>query len=97
MDEDAARYVKLAVALGERDADSIDFYTGPADFVADLRRSPPALLAIRRDAEALFAHVSREASRDSVAAVRAKEIAGNLAAIVARVNLLTGKIGRAHV
>ena len=53
LDDDARQYVRLAVALGERDPDSLDFYAGPADAVADIRRSPPPLTAIKRDARAL--------------------------------------------
>ena len=55
LDDEARQYVRLAVALGERDPDSLDFYAGPADAVADIRRSPPPLTAIKRDAEALSA------------------------------------------
>ena len=31
----AAQYLQLAVALGERDPDSLDFYFGPAGTVAE--------------------------------------------------------------
>jgi hypothetical protein len=43
-------YLRLAVALGERDPDSIDFYYGPPGWVADIRRNPPGLSEIRRSA-----------------------------------------------
>ena len=88
LDEMARRYVRLAVALGERDPDSLDFYAGPAGFVADVRRNPPALPDIKRDAEGLSAEVSRLAPID---AVRVKAIVADLAAIAARVDLLTGQ------
>ena len=51
--------MRLAVALGERDPDALDFYAGPADAVADVRRDPPTLTAIKREAEALSARLSR--------------------------------------
>ena len=71
LDDDARQYVRLAVALGERDPDSLDFYAGPADAVADVRRSPPTLTAIRRDAEALLgARVGRGARRCADGAAR---------------------------
>ena len=63
LDDDARRYVRLAVALGERDPDSLDFYAGPADAVADLQRDPPSLTAIKREAEALSARLSETARR----------------------------------
>lgn len=42
--------MRLAVALGERDPDSIDFYYGPPGWVADIRKNPPGLDEIRRSA-----------------------------------------------
>jgi hypothetical protein len=87
LDDMARRYVRLAVALGERDPDSLDFYAGPAGFVADVRRNPPALPAIKREADALSAEVSRLAATD---AGRVKALMADLAAIAARVDLLTG-------
>lgn len=82
--------MRLAVALGERDPDSLDFYAGPADLVADLHRSPPPLPAIRREAAALSARVSRMAPADPADAARARDLAGDLAAMAARADLLTG-------
>jgi hypothetical protein len=35
------QYLKLCVALGERDPDSLDFYVGPEALVADVRAHPP--------------------------------------------------------
>ena len=87
LDEMARRYVRLAVALGERDPDSLDYYAGPAGLVADVRRNPPPLPAIRREADALSVDVSRLASSD---AGRVKALVADLAAIAARVDLLTG-------
>jgi hypothetical protein len=81
--------VRLAVALGERDPDSLDFYAGPADAVADLRRAPPPLTAIKRDAEALSARL-RTTGVDPVERARAANLVRDLAAIGARVDLLTG-------
>ena len=88
LDDFAARYVRLAVALGERDPDSLDFYAGPAASVADVRRNPPSLPEIKRQAEALRAKLSRIAAAD---ASRAAAIAADLSAIATRVDLLTGK------
>ena len=88
LDEMARRYVRLAVALGERDPDSLDFYAGPAGFVADLRRNPPALPVITREADALSAEVSRLASVDPD---RVKALVADLAAVAARVDLLSGR------
>jgi hypothetical protein len=90
LDEDARQYVRLAVALGERDPDSLDFYAGPADAVADIRRSPPPLAAIKREAAALSARILARHDRDPVEVLRAAALVRDLAAIVARIDLLTG-------
>ena len=90
LDDAALRYVRLAVALGERDPDSLDFYAGPADLVADQRRNPLPLPEIKREAETLSARVLREAPADPAGAARARDLVADLTAMVARVNLLTG-------
>ena len=90
LDEEARRYVRLAVALGERDPDSLDFYAGPADAVADIRRSPPPLTAIRRDAENLSTKIRARRDLDPVEKARAGTLVRALSAISARVDLLAG-------
>jgi hypothetical protein len=99
LDDGARQYVRLAVALGERDPDALDFYAGPADAVADVRRDPPTLTAIRREAEMLARRVredpayegSRRAPPDDRALdARVKSLVADLTAIIARVDLLTG-------
>src|SRR6185503_3910656 len=65
IDDAARRFVRLAVALGERDIDSLDFYAGPADFVADLRRNPPPLAAIKGDAATLAAGLANQSGNSA--------------------------------
>ena len=90
LDDDARQYVRLAVALGERDPDSLDFYAGPADAVSDIRRSPPPLTAIKRDAVALAAGIRARHDPDPVERMRVQALVRDLAAIVARVDVLAG-------
>jgi hypothetical protein len=90
LDDDARQYVRLAVALGERDPDSLDFYAGPADAVSDIRRSPPPLTAIKRDAAGLSARIRARHDPDPVERVRVQAMVRDLAAIVARVDVLAG-------
>jgi hypothetical protein len=105
LDDYARQYVRLAVALGERDPDSLDFYAGPAELVADIRRQPPPLTAIRADAAQMAARLSgcqpsaagSGASGCPVPGVsdeggrqRMTAIARDLTAIIARVDLLRG-------
>ena len=90
LDDDARRYVRLAVALGERDSDSLDFYAGPADLVADVRRNLPPLPEIRREAETLSGRVSRHVAADDPDAERVRDLLADLNAIIARIDLLAG-------
>jgi hypothetical protein len=90
LDDQARQYVRLAVALGERDSDSLDFYAGAVDAVADIRRSPPPLSAIAHDAEGLSAAIRDRQDPDPIERERVGALVRDLAAIVARVNLLNG-------
>ena len=80
-------YARIAVALGERDPDSIDYYYGPAEWVTDIRENPPSLAQIRRSALALIAEL-----RDKPAESEAQRqfLIGQLRAIASRVDLLLG-------
>ena len=90
LDDQARQYVRLAVALGERDPDSLDFYAGPEDAVADIRRAPPPLTAIARDAADLSARIRARHDPDPVEQGRVGTLLRDLAAIGARVDLLGG-------
>lgn len=50
----ARKYIVLAVGLGERDPDSLDYYFGPEKLVADIRRQPPTDASIAQQAGALL-------------------------------------------
>jgi hypothetical protein len=84
-DSQVREYVRLAVALGERDPDSIDFYYGPPQWVADIRMNPPRLDEIRRSAMEL----GRRLEEDRHA--RTKHLAGQLEAIATRADELLGR------
>jgi hypothetical protein len=85
IDDDAREYVRLAVALGERDPDSIDFYAGPPELVATVRRDPPPLAEIRRRARALEARLNAGPPTP-----RGQRVAAGLVLIASRVDSLTG-------
>ena len=76
-------YARLAVALGERDPDSLDYYYGPAEWVADIRKDPPALVQIRQSALALIGQLHGGEQREQF-------LVAQLRALVSRVNLLLG-------
>ena len=80
----ARTYARLAVALGERDTDSIDYYYGPADWVSDIRSNPPKLEEIARLAREL-----RQTLRPRLDA-RTDRLRRQLEAIAARADILIG-------
>ena len=90
LDAEAREYVRLAVALGERDPDSLDFYAGPADLVADVRSHPPALADIQRSADAAFARLEGTAVAPEQVS-RRQHLIRELRALRTRAALLLGQ------
>jgi len=92
VDAAAERYVRLALALGERDADSIDSYHGPSQWQADAGARHAPLPKIRADAtllaDSLAAAAAPDAPRDDN--VRRAFLVRQLRAIAARVDILLG-------
>jgi len=83
-DGSARRYLQLAVALGERDPDSIDYYYGPPEWVAGIRAHPPALPAIKEAALELSQKLQSSNSPDRHFLIK------QLNAIAARADLARG-------
>ncbi len=82
-------YIRLAVALGERDRDSLDYYSGPPEWVSDIRAKPPSFREIKNSAISLASRL-RELSGKNQRSPRVEFLIRQLLAIAARVNLLTG-------
>lgn len=91
LDAAAREYVRLAVALGERDPDSIDFYTGPAAPVSDIRKSPPTWKQIGDSARQLTAKIRAQHCDEQQEALRCNYLAAQLHAVAARAALLIGE------
>jgi hypothetical protein len=87
IDSLAREYVRLAVALGERDPDALDFYSGPPSDVADIRRDPPKLAQIKLLAGQLRGRIGKSSG---VPADRRDYLLAQLRAIEARADLLGG-------
>jgi hypothetical protein len=83
-------YARLAVALGERDPDSIDYYYGPADWVTDIRQNPPSLPQIRQTALALADQLRAKPATMAGGEAKRLFLLGQLRAIASRVDLLLG-------
>jgi len=78
-ERDVREYLRLAVALGERDPDSIDFYYGPPNWLGDVRAKPPTFASIRDSARALekrFQDSPRLARQLQAVATRADVLSG---------------------
>jgi hypothetical protein len=83
--EDAVRqYIRLAVALGDHDPNSLDYYYGPRKWVADVQAKPPKLAEIKQASLDLMAKLQ------SAAPPRNDFLIGQLRAMATRVDLLRG-------
>src|SRR6185503_17131172 len=85
LDAAAESYVRLVLALGERDSDSLDSYHGPAAWQAEARARHTALTDIGAAATALA-----ESLRHQPDGVRRDFLLRQLHAIGARVDILRG-------
>ena len=83
-DRHVREYLRLAVALGERDPDSIDFYYGPSTWTADIRKNPPRLDEIRTSALKLDEELQSDGQP------RAVRLLSQVRAIAARAGQLLG-------
>jgi hypothetical protein len=97
INEIAARYVKLVLALGEHDADYVDAYYGPAEWREEVRARKPDLRQIDEGAGALLTRLA--AARPSaapglegeLAALRHAYLTRQLESLRARVSMLEGR------
>jgi hypothetical protein len=91
LDEAARSYVRLVLALGDRDADSLDSYHGPPAWQAEARREHATLAEIRRRAVALTNALNADrADQPADAATRRAFLTAQLAAISSRIDILQG-------
>jgi hypothetical protein len=88
IDREAEAYVRLALALGERDPDSLDSYFGPPEWREEARAKNPSLAQIRREAVDLTLSAASNPSDDDEP--RRAFLRRQLGAIVARVDVITG-------
>lgn len=89
-DPEERAYLRLVVALGERDPDSIDYYYGPEQWVTDIRKNPPTLVRIRQTALQLVDHLQREQPGVDSNLPQREFLARQLRAIASRADLLLG-------
>jgi len=86
----AESYVRLVLALGERDADSLDGYHGPPAWTAAARARHATLDEVRREARALADTTASMRFRSGDEEVRRAFLVRQLGAVVARIEVLGG-------
>lgn len=86
LDEIAHRYVRLSVALGEHDPDSLDYYSGHKESVADIRRNAPSAREINKAAVELVAALEMKTE----ASERKAYLIQQLRAVACRASYLAG-------
>jgi hypothetical protein len=84
-------YVRVVLALGVRDPDSLDFYAGSNAWLRTARAAFDPLAQVRADAVALIADIDRTMSSSPAAFSRRAFLKAQLGAVVARVDLLNGQ------
>jgi hypothetical protein len=84
--------VKIVLAVGRHDPDSVDAYYGPAEWKTAADAASLSLAEIEQHANALIEQASDKGDRaaTSVEQLRARFLARQLAALVARVQMLQG-------
>ena len=83
-------YVRLVLALGERDADSLDSYQGPAAWQNEARARHATLAEIQADAHTLVSSLTGLATPGPELDARRQFLLRQLRAVAARVDLLRG-------
>ncbi|MEO8218216.1 MAG: hypothetical protein ABI718_14140 [Acidobacteriota bacterium] len=92
MNDIAESYVKLVLALGQRDPGYVDAYYGPPQWKSEVERSTPELAGISRTAADLISEIaSQPPSSDEMDSLRAQYLSRQLQALEARVDILQGK------
>ena len=91
LDAMARDYVRLAVALGERDPDSLDFAVVPGALRAEMHAKYLTLDAIGNQAETLRAELERAPANDAETRERAEFLVLQLGALTARTAMLRGR------
>lgn len=90
LDAAAESYVRLVLALAERDADSLDIYYGPSDWEQDARARRPSLDDTRSAAAALLKSLESKLYYSAEAEGRRTFLIRQLRAVVTRIDVVRG-------
>jgi hypothetical protein len=84
------RYVKLVLALGERDSDYVDAFYGPAEWREEAKSARRTLDQIRAEATSVLAEMQKARPIDEPSQLRQTYQVHQLKALQARVAMLSG-------
>ena len=92
MNDAAARYVRLVLAMGEHDADYVDAYYGPAAWREEVRAANAPLAKIHEDAVALREDLgATQRPSEEIDALRLDYLRRQTDALIARAEMLQGR------
>ena len=92
LDSHAREYVRLALALGEHDADWVDAYYGPPELREAVKQEKKSLADIHAAATALRANVERvPVPGERIVALRRNYLLEQLTALITKTEMVQGK------
>jgi hypothetical protein len=92
LDQHAAQYVKLNLALGQHDADWVDAYYGPPEWREQAKSENKPVAAIHAEASALRETIQRTpAAAGRMLALRRNYLVEQLGALITKAEMLQGK------
>ena len=92
LDEEAERYVKLALQLGEYDPDYVDAYLGPPEWAQSAKKKPKSKAVLSAEIAALFSDLRAMSPDDPDSMKRHKALLKNVRAMDARMRMANGEM-----
>lgn len=91
LDEHAERYVRLALELGQYDADYVDAYLGPDGWLESARENPRSREALAASIDALLADLRSYSPADAASATRHRALLRSVVAMDTRMRMVLGE------
>ena len=91
LDEEAERYVKLALQLGEYDPDYVDAYLGPPEWAQSAKENLKSKAELSAEIAALFSDLRAMSPDDPDSMKRHKALLKNVRAMDARMRMANGE------
>ena len=91
LDEEAERYVKLALQLGEYDPDYVDAYLGPPEWAQSARENLKSKAELSAEIAALFSRLQEMSEDDPDAISRHQALLKNVQAMDTRMRMVNGE------